>query len=444
MRTPHLLPFMLLFAASVSAQAPSSALSLEDALRVAQERNYTIRIGAAQIQVREGEAQAARGTFDPLFSASLSQLRASQLHTSVQQAQLGVDRTTLGQSVYRAGLSKRFSSGMVVSPGLEVTRSDDLTLGTLPLAQTRASLFVSYPLLRDRGLGLEVAQIEAAEAGVTASQWQYTHTNAQSLFGVASAYWSYAAAQQSLGVFQDAEQRAQRLLQETQTLVSRDERPQADLDQLQANLADKITARIGGERAVFEARQQLGLQLGLSAAQAGRLALPEASFPALADVQGGPPTDLLIERAQHRRADLQQAQAQQQAAVVLLEASRREQRPRLDLQFDIGYAGQHEGNLDVATTLAPHQVGGPSGSVSLVYDWAFGNSAARGQYARYEARLRQQELALEEQRQQVSAGVAIAYDALQTSAQQLSKAREAVRLYQRALDNEQQKLRLGM
>ena len=422
-------------------------LGLADVVHVTLELSYAIRIQSEQIRFDEGSLSSVTGAFDPFLSASVTGGREDTPLTAAQRQLANASLSKSGFSTYRLGMSKQFRSGFSVSPGVEVSRSDALGTDAAPLISTRASLLVNVPLMRGRGTNLASAQVDAAETALQASELTFRHTSAQGLLQAVYAYWAYLSANRQLGILNESEERARQLLSETQALVEAGERPSADLDQLRANLADKITARIRAEQAHFEARQSLGLAMGLTFEQIERIPAPTEDFPAVAGVMEAlPSAQVLTDYALRHRHDLGSAREQEDASLSLFRAARAETRPRLDLQLDLGYSGLSEGGQlrEYLPPIGQNDVSGPSAFVSFVYSLPTGNHSARGLRMQQEAAYTQSRLAADDLMRQVSSGVAVATAALQRSVLELSKAREAIGLYLTTVENEKKKLRLGM
>lgn len=437
---------LFLVLGTLPAQAQETRLGLEDVVRITLKQNYTIRAEREQVEMSQGALRAAAGTFDPQIQASLSSTRDNTLYTIDQQQLYQVSSAESGISTYRVGISKQFHSGLTISPGAEMSRTDAFTFDSAPIVRTRANVVLTYPLLRGGGLNMASARVQAAEQTVQASELDLRHVTSQGVYDAVTAYWTYLAAHRSLQILTESEQRAARLLKETEALVEGGERPLTDLDQLQANLADKMTARINAEQRRFEARQQLGLVMGLQPEQAGALPDPTETLPDLGASMVVPPREVLVAQAVQRRMDLQSLRRQEQAAQTMFRASRDEVQPRFDVQVDIGYAGLSEGNLHVGQhfPIAQNQLSGASGSVALIYNWAAGNRSARGALDQQEASYRQRQVVVANLTRRIDAGVTVALQMLQSSSAELSQIREAVGLYRKAVDNEKKKLRLGM
>src|SRR5690606_19684430 len=112
-----------------------------------------------------------------------------------------------------------------------------------------------------------------------AVELEQVQTEATAAAQVAQAYWDYVGAvrvRDALGV---TAERAQRLLDETETLVAADERPAADLIALRADVARRRAALLQADQAVFQARQALGLAMGGTAEAAAALGPPSDALP---------------------------------------------------------------------------------------------------------------------------------------------------------------------
>jgi outer membrane protein TolC len=432
------------WASPVAAQSVSEAgLRLNDAVRLALEKGYALRLQQEQLQISEGQVLAAAGTFDPSLDASFQGGRS-------ETPQLTTDGTTLlrnGSGTYRVGLSKQYRSGLLVSPGVQLTRTDFLTSSVAPQINTRASLLMRLPLLRGRGANLAAAGEAAARTAFMADEWNLQHTASESVLQVAVAYWGYVAAFKSAHIFQASEERARRLLQETEALVAGGERPAAELDQLGASLADRISARINAEQRLFEARQQLGLAMGLPFEQFDTLPMPTEDFPPLDAVQNVPLTpEAFYRQALDQRADLRSATRQEEASHILLAAFQNETRPQLDLQLDLGYTGLSQGGriTEYLPPVGQNDRSGTNAFVALVYSLPAGNNRAQGQHLQQEAAYRQAHLVAEDLTRQIRSGVAVVVAALQRSIEEVQRSHEAVQLYQTAVAHEQKKVQLGM
>lgn len=429
----------------VGQEIPSEGLTLESVIRGALGYNFVIRSGEESVRIESGNVQAAEGAFDFVLDASAAREMDNTLFTQAEAAQIGASSAENALSTYRIALRKAFRSGLVVEPNVSMTRTDPVTLEVSPVVRSSVDVGVQYPLLRGRTV--DAARVDAAREQRRATELELRHTTAEQLYEVAVAYWVYRRAAQSLNVYRDAEARARKLLEDTRQLVAADERPEADMAQLQANLADKVAARVSAEQRVLEARQSLGLAMSLPPEEVKTLSTPSDPFPgvvAIADVPEG--TEAYAVAIEERR-DLRGAQVREQTAAILRDAERNERRPRFDLRASVGYVGLSEQRLTMGSHLTPFgqsDVRGSRASVGLVYRWSPRNRAARGDYLRQDARYRQFSLESREVQRRIRAGVTIATDRLRSSILEVQSARASVALHHRTVENERKKLRLGM
>ena len=267
------------------------------------------------------------------------------------------------------------------------------------------------------------------------------------LLQAAQAYWSYLAAWQTLDAYRETEDRARRLVEETQLLVAADEMPAADLMQLEANLASKTTQRIAAEQLLFQAEQLLGLTMGLPFDQMANLGAPIDPFPQaeeawLAFLEN---QEAYLALAHQQRADLSAAQTREQSTRLLLNGARNDLRPRLDLSMNVGYAGAAAGTAfnQFFTPLGTH-VGGANVGISLSYTAPFSNRAAEGRALQRASAHQQQITAREDLDRTIRSGVVVALKALERSIYELRASEAAITLYTTAIENERKKLQMSL
>jgi outer membrane protein len=151
-----------------------------------------------------------------------------------------------------------------------------------------------------------------------------------------------------------------------------------------------------------------------------------------------------VDGALRRRADLLAARKRQDESELLLAAAGNALLPQLDLVLKPGYSGLMGGGGVAAFFAAlAHQIPGVSSSLSLNLSWPVRRDVAYGQLLQARATQQQSAALLDQLRKSVSTDVPTAVDTVARSAQQLERAREAVRLFERAVANEERKLGAG-
>ncbi len=400
------------------------------------EHDPNLSIGEAQLRSSRGILLSARGSFDPVLSTSVTEAETS----TPLGGDLSREQSVLGNTV---GVSKRFRSGLAIAPEVGLLRTDEqgpaANLGTV-------SFEIRQPLLRGRGRAAAAAPELSAEREVVASELDLRQTTALRTFAIVAQYWQARAAALNLEILRASEQSARELLETTRRLIEADVQPAAELVQVEANLVAQETARIGGERILFESRQDLGREIGLDPGSIAALPLPSDPFPVVraADVPAAAEEGRFVSSALERRADLRAVRERRQAVEVLVRAAGNALKPQLDLVFTPSYSGLVEGT-DASSFFSPlyRNVPGASSSLSLILSWPTLNSRARGDLAQIEASREQATLLEDLVVRQIGADVPTALDAVRRGAEQLERAAEAVRLFEQAVVNEEKKLRAG-
>ncbi len=412
-------------------------LSLLEAVELLFENDPGIAISEARLESSQGLLINAQGRFDPVLSSSLT-----SADTEVPLSESTVDeRTTITSGV---GLSKEFRSGLSIAPGIDFTRTEQPGLETTN--EGLVSFQIRQPLMRGRGRDVVTAGERTAEIGVEASESDLFHTTSLRVLSVGSQYWSVQSAVQNLEILRVSEDSSRQLLGTIRQLVDAGVTPSAELVQLEANVVAKEVARIGGERSLVTAIQDLGREIGLTFVQIRELPLPSDPFPVLEPSEIPPPAEerILVQVALDRRADLAAARSRLQASEVLLGVAENSIRPQLDLVFAPSYSGFVDGG-DVGDFFAPllDNVPGLSTTLSLSLQWPTFNRRARGDLVQSQASRDQSSLFVEQLRKSIDAEVPSALASVRYRAAQVERAAQAVELFDIAVDNERKKLRAG-
>lgn len=428
--------------AAVPLPTPSPAdagLPLAEAIRLTLENDPNIAIAETSLAGARGALLGAAGPFDPVLTTSVDQVASNRPVSEIASEE---ER----RLVSSLGVEKQFRSGLSVAPSLGISRIAEPGAGaTAPNLGTVAFTF-RQPLLQGRGRSVNAAGELSAEREVAASALDVEQTTAERILAVVSQYWTARARALDLEILAASEASSRELLETTRRLVEADQTPAAELVQLEANLAAKESSRIGGERALFTARQDLGREIGLDPARVRTLPLPADPFPSVRPDEVPPPSEAgrFIAAALRRRADLRAARERKSSAEILLRAADDTLKPRLDLVFEPTWVGLVQGgDADDYLGSLGRNVPGAGATLGFSLTWPTLNRTARGAQAETEALRRQTELLIDLLSRAMGADVPSALDAVESSALQVEKASEAVRLFELAVTNEEKKLRAG-
>jgi outer membrane protein TolC len=137
-----------------------------------------------------------------------------------------------------------------------------------------------------------------------------------------------------------------------------------------------------------------------------------------------------------RRTDLLALEKQIAGAQRLLESARQGLRPKLDLQVGVTYnRAVNSGDLPYSNSVGPN-LGGPSVTAQLNYQFPVQNRTARGLLLERSAQLTELLISQHDLTNAVSTAVDTALQSVLSSANQLKVAQEALQLYAQAVDQE--------
>ncbi len=427
--------------ACAETELPAEGLSLIGALEIALVRQPGIQMEWESVRAGEGRLSEERGVFDTLFSLSGGFDRLDRPLPAGAPANHQVTETT----ELEMAVQKRLRSGMSLRPGVSLNRTwDPLSHDEIQNYAT-VHLTLVVPLLRGRGREAVSGQETAARDSHAAALPQYRHEISTRVLETASAYWPYAAATDQLRALQLSEDRADEYVRIVRILIEGDERPGSDLHMVLAHHETKTAHRLAGEQSQLEARQALGLAMGLAAEEIDRLPPPSDTLPDIQIEQEAlPPTENWVAVALENRNDYTAARLLVESAHALRTVERNNRLPTLDLELRGGYSGLEEGGRMRDFYSAPgSSVPGPSASVTLTYQWPVRNRSARGRWTQADAEYRRGRIAKNDLARRIGSAVALAMSDVRAAASESVRLNRSHELYKRALADEWTRVRMG-
>jgi outer membrane protein TolC len=185
--------------------------------------------------------------------------------------------------------------------------------------------------------------------------------------------------------------------------------------------------------------------MGLDQDRAAALPSPADDFPPVAEDLSPAADPRLMETALASRADLDAGRQRERGTQFLITSARDALKTTVDLNLSVGYSGLTEGGPfpGLFSSLA-ERLTGANFLASVAVSRAQQNNVARGQLLRTEAAHRQTQIRIDDLSRTIRSGVAVAQDDLARSADRARQLREAARLYGSAVEDERQKLQLGL
>jgi outer membrane protein TolC len=433
--------------AHAGAQAPARTISLVEAARHALAHNPEIASRHEQVNVTRGQAQYAGAAFETQLRSFVGGNREQSALGALPGADASLTNPT-SHLTYGVSMDRRLRSGIVLGHEVRMARTATAgSTGSAPNVAT-AQLSATLPLLRGRGGSAWAVAAERASASASgANALELRQSAGATIVGVTRRYWHYVSLQRQLEVYRQAEARARTLVEETRTLVEKDERPASDMNQLLANLAFREATRIAAEQLVIEERLFLGLAMGLPADQIPLIPAPADDFPRVPDgvLSGEGVTAALVEVALRERADLRAVELHRAAAQARRAGAANEMKPRLDVGFRVGYSGAElGGGLSRLATPFYGDAEGFSSGLEVTYQRAVRNEAAKGLELQSRAQLRQIEIQAEQRQREIRANVETVVSVLRLAQAEVERSRRALELYRAVVETEKAKFQMGM
>ena len=422
-------------------------ISLIESVNTTLSKDPVIQIEKRQVEISKGSLEARSSVFDLEFDGVGSNGTSRDPLTEAQQSALGDGRDKLqtDSAVLSAGLSKLFRSGWLLAPTLTTSRTETDTSGTVAANSTSFDISASYPLLRGRGREVVTSGETSSKLNLESARMTLKHLVSIRVLNTATAYFDYVSAHKSLSILRESENRAQLLVNETKRLIEADEVPANESLQLLANLADKTASRISQQQALFDAKQALGLAMGLDLSAITDLGMPSDTFPDFSKWEA-PARDeeaFFIEEAFRRRFDLKSAETLLRIAQIQQTVSRNGLKSKLDFSLQAGYNSLDEGSSYDQFFGSIANDPGFNATATLQYQWTFKNQSAKGTFRSASATLEQNILQTDDLKRNIASSVLSAIEALRSKGEELKASSEAIQLYQSAINNEKKKFRLG-
>jgi outer membrane protein len=441
---------------------PVVKLSLDDAIKLALDRNLDISVQRLNPQTFDFSLSALQSVYRPTLTSNITQQSQTTAPTSTLSG--GTTGIVAGTQQFNAGLAQnvRWGGGTLVA-NFNNTRQTTTSTTALfdPLYTPNWSAQYTQPLLRNFKIDTTRQQLLVTQLNQDVSEIQLQSTIINTLANVRIAYYNLVFAVQSVDVARRSVELAEQLVKDNQTRVEIGTMAPIDVVQAQAQAATqrqnlalaegtRRTAELSLKRLIVAGTQDANWNADIDPVDQPEFA------PAPIDVPAA------VARAIANRTDLQQVRKNLEVNDVTLKLLRNQQLPQTDVIARYGLVGQGgtqfistgNGVSRVVTGTIP---GGYSDALSTLFQnryptWTFalnvsyplGTSAAEASVARARVQLTQVEAQIHQIELQVATDVTNAATLVQNGVEQVQAAQAAREFSQKQLEAEQSKFEVGM
>jgi len=245
-----------------SASGAEHALTLDEAIRRALEKNERLLIERESLTAATAGVSGARGAYDPIVEVDGTWSKSTE---PVNSSFSGTSSGALSPEIESkgAGLAIRqlLPTGGALSLRARGARetTDGIYAQLSPAYSTQVGVELRQPLLRDLGIDAARLSVRVATAGRRGAAASLQATLSETVAAVEQAYWALVAARLGVGVREEAVRLAEEQLGETRARVESGTAPRNELAQPRAELERRRGELLGSREALARAENTLKL-----------------------------------------------------------------------------------------------------------------------------------------------------------------------------------------
>lgn len=416
------------------AQEAIPTLTLDDAIRLALQRNKNLKVSSYLPGISRANLLVARGAFDPSIVASRT-YSSSQFNNSIGPIPIN-DLTKVDS--YSAGIQGLLPVGTTYDIYASTVETRDRYNGITQNYQTFGGFQVTQPLLKGFGLGYNLEQVRIQKAQRSISDLTYQQSAINTITSVIVAYSNLQLAHDELESAEAESALANRQVHDNEKKFRAGSAAQSDVIEERAYAAQFVEQILIAERAVRDAQNTLRELIGEDTFFEDEplfvlapMQLPEVTVDRRADVQHAlmARPDYQIERyviAQDRATEA---------------AARNSLLPQVDFQGGYGYNGSASTFSPSRQMVEDHQ--NPSVSAGLVVTIPITFAVGRGTLRAAKLTREQADESLRSLAADIAVQVAAADGQIETTRKRVAADQAAVDLAKQALEAEEKKNKAG-
>ena len=416
------------------AQESIPTLTLDDAIRLALQRNKVLKVSSYLPGIARANLLVARGAFDPAIALQRS-YSSTQFNTSIGPIPVN-DLTKV--DYYQAGVQGLLPVGTQYSIYASTQEVRDSYNGITQNYQTFGGFSVTQPLLKGFGFAANLEQVRIQKANRSINDLTYQQSAINTVTNVIVAYSNLQLAHDQLESAQAENALATRQVRENEAKFKAGSTSQSDVIEMRAYAAEFVEQILIAERAVRDAQNALRELIGEETFfeeeplfVLAPMQLPDVTVDRRADVQ----------RALLTRPDYQIARFGIVQDRAIESAARNSLLPQVDFQGGYGYNGSAATFSPSKQMVEDHM--NPSVSAGLVVTIPFTFSVGRGTLRAAKLTREQAEEGLRSMAADIAVAVAGADGQVETTRKRVAADEAAVALAKQALDAEEKKNKAG-
>jgi outer membrane protein len=449
------------------AAGPRVSLTIEDAVKLALDRNLDIVVQRLNPQINDLAVAGVRSAYLPTLTSQLSTQSQSNPSTNTIAGGAAASAIDNGTTLFNGGVAQSVPwGGGSFNVTLNNTKSTSTSTVSLfnPSYSPVWSAQYTQPILRGFKTDSTRQQLQVTKLNRDISDVQLTSTITNTLSNVRNAYWDYVFSIQAVDVAKQSVDLANKQVEDNQTRVQVGTMAPIDVVQAQAQAATAVQNLVVAQATMRTSELALK-RLIVSGTQ-------DPNWNATIDPVDRPDfrpeqvdVDAAIRRALSQRTDLSIAQKNVQANDVTLKYLDDQTRPQADFSANYGLSGiggtqliRSGSGVGTGTNTVLSTIPGgygdalssifganyPRWTVALNMSYPLGLSAQQASVARARVQLSQVQAQLKQIELQVATEVTNQAITIRSNIERVQAAQSARQLAQQQLDAENSKFAVGM
>jgi outer membrane protein len=414
--------------------------------------------GVAAIGTIVTQAGPSPPSLDPSFNAQVTLLHTTSLETN--QVSVGTSSLTDESRQYSFGYSQSFLTGTNVSVNISSNRYlyNSIDFNPNPFTAGTLTLTINQPFLQGLSIAVNNRDIRAAKNSLKFTDLQMKLQVITTIYAVLNLYWDLVSFDEDARLKQQALDVARKLYDDNRKQVELGTLPQIEVTRAAAEVSARQADLL--EAQVHVAQQETVLKNTLSRSGATSAWLDDVHIIPLDRIEvpkteNLKPVAALIEQALAARPEMEQSKVTLASDKIMEAGTKNSLLPTLNGFLQVANNGL--AGTSLCTTCPPGYFSGGEGTVLLQelrrnfpnyaagisLNIPFRNRAAQGDYAADELRLRQAELSLRKQENQIRVEVKNAVMGLQQARSRYESSVNTRVLAEETLQAEQNRFNFG-
>jgi outer membrane protein TolC len=445
---------------------PVVALSLDDAVKFALDRNLDIAVARLSPEINDIAVASIKSVYHPSLTSILStQSTTTPANSSLAGSNTPGEAVVAGLTTYNGGVAQSVPwGGGSLNVSLNNNKATTTSANTLfnPAYNTLWSGVYTQPLLKNFQIDSVRRSVQVTKINRDISDVQLRATITNTVSNVREAYWNYVFAVQSVDVAQQSVNLADQLVKDNQTrvdvgtmapidVITAQSQAAAARQNLAAVLQTRNTNELALKRLIVTGTEDPNWNVALDPSDR-----PDF-VPEEIDVEAA------VRRALSQRTDLEIARKDIQMNDVTLKYLRDQMKPQADFVGTYGLTGlggtqllKSGTNINNSTVIGTIP-GGYADSLSTLFrnnyprwtaqvnlSYPIGLSAQQASVARARVQLSQVQAQVKQMELQVATDVTNAAINVRSGIERVQAARAARELAQKTMEAEQSKFEVGM